>query len=430
MRAAHAFCCLVLIHIDHVLGGGTTVGSPPANPPTYKVQTNKLYTKTGLLKESAGRSCGELLSYGMTDSGVYWLKPDGYREAFQTYCDQQSFGGGWQMCYTTKHEQPRLSEDAALGYNSSKPFKTDGYVSNCKHVPFNQIIFVMHSEPKCFDKKSKKCKNFGGTSDEDEKAYFTYETTQGESLIHFLVAGNSGKNLVAPAVQMGYSELENLKKRYNVPMVDNFDHTLLGREDYAGSIASQHEVAGIWEADAARHDVRKRATDFWRGRGVAYKVSDAGEVLTNENWKYQVVICDESTKNPVGFFVSGIEGDSLGCFKTCEDWCGDTETDHYRASWGALFCNSTDNEPAWCVGKGTPESLGEEAAGTSIGPGKTAGISFKENGFRHTTYRLMSVGVRYRVQIPNSRNSAEANPTDYQHEDIWSHPHTHTRIIE
>eukprot|EP00961_Rhodomonas_salina_P286199 3867095-Rhodomonas_salina.3 len=74
---------------------------------------------------------------------------------------------------------------------------------------------------------------------------------------------------------------------------------------------------------------------------------------------------------------------------------------------------------AWCVGQGTPESAADEAQGGPMGPGKTAGISFKENGFRHTTFRLMSVGIRYRVQIPNSRNSAEARH-DYQHEEIYA----------
>eukprot|EP00961_Rhodomonas_salina_P151203 2035739-Rhodomonas_salina.1 len=230
------------------------VGGPPPDPPSYKFQPDNLYKKTGLLKDSAGRSCGELLQYGMVDNGVYWLKPDAYTAPFQAYCDMKSMGGGWQMCYTTKHTQPKLTNDADLVYNASLPYKTDGYASNCKYSPFNQIIFILHAENKCRDKYFKKCKTFDGTSDEDEKAWFTYETTQGESLIHYLVAGNSGKNLVAPAVQIGYSELEELKRKFNVHMLNNFDHTLLGREDYAGSIAKPEEAAGLWEKDFERHD--------------------------------------------------------------------------------------------------------------------------------------------------------------------------------
>merc|ERR1712216_178024 len=56
--------------------------------------------------------------------------------------------------------------------------------------------------------------------------------------------------------------------------------------------------------------------------------------------------------------------------------------------------------------------------GGDLGPGNTAGISFKENGFRHTTFRLMSVGMRYKSQTPNPRNSGEATPTNYQHDSI------------
>ena len=44
----------------------------------------------------------------------------------QAYCDQKSFGGGWQMCYTTKHKPVHLSNESALVYNEATPYKTDG----------------------------------------------------------------------------------------------------------------------------------------------------------------------------------------------------------------------------------------------------------------------------------------------------------------
>jgi len=400
---------------------GRFSGGAPRHTPDDGVQLGRLYERTGVVKSSPGRSCGELLSMGMTDSGVYWLKPDGYVTPFQAYCDMKSFGGGWQMCYTSKYAPPRLTDEAQLAYNKSAPYRTDGYVSNCKHVPFNQLLFVLHAESRCVDKHMKKCKNFGGTSDDDEMAYFTYETTQGEAHNFFTVAGNSGRNLVSPSVQLTYNELTDLQNRYGVKTPDGTDVKLgdaAYRKEFAGSVVSEPEAGGLWENDP-KYDLKSRATDFWRGRGVAYKVTDAGVVQTDQNWKYQVVVCDEATTVPVGFFVSGIEADAKGCFKTCSNWCDDHVTDHYRANFGDMFCDDMHgNKPEWCVGRGTPDSAFNEGQGGDLGPGNTAGISFKENGFRHTTFRLMSVGMRYKFQTPNSRNSGEANPTNYQHDSI------------
>ena len=52
----------------------------------------KLYEKTGLDEDSPGRSCGELMSMGMTDSGMYWLLPDGYIEPFQVCVFEEATG--------------------------------------------------------------------------------------------------------------------------------------------------------------------------------------------------------------------------------------------------------------------------------------------------------------------------------------------------
>ena len=73
------------------------------------------------------------------------------------------------------------------------------------------------------DKKMKKCKNFAGTSNDDEMVWFTYETTQGEAHNFFTVAGNSGRNLVSPSVQLTYNELTELKNKYGVWMPDPTD---------------------------------------------------------------------------------------------------------------------------------------------------------------------------------------------------------------
>lgn len=357
----------------------------------------------------------------MTDSGVYWIQPPGTAKPFQTYCDQKSFGGGWQMCYSSKYGAVSLSDESGLVYNASKPYKSDGYVSNCKYSPFNQIIYIYHAESKCVDKRMKKCKTFDGTSDEDEKAYFTYETTSGDSEIYYTVAGNSGQNLVSPSVRLQYSELSVLRDRYGpgtqtrVAVTDNkvWQRDQVGREQFAGSIATEAEVLGLWETERNKYDLQARASDFWRGRGVAYKVADDGTVSPTNNWKYELVVCDEGSGAPIGMFMSGIDGDQKGCFKTCTDWCDDFTTDHYRASYGDIACNGTSSEPAWCVGRGTAATRFDEGMGNNAGQG-TTGVSFKENGFKDVTFKLVSVGMRYRVQIARDRNSGEANPTDYQ----------------
>ncbi|KAJ1482309.1 hypothetical protein T484DRAFT_2664995 [Baffinella frigidus] len=322
-------CVAVLLLVE-----GRGFGSPPP----AGGDNNRLYERTGLEEDSPGRSCGELMSMGMTDSGVYWLLPDGYVEPFQAYCDQKSFGGGWQMCYSAKTAQVHMTNESALVYDEAKPYKTDGYVSNCKHVPFNELLFVAHAEERCVDKNMKRCRTFDRSSSEDEKAWFTYEATVGESNVHFTVAGNSGRNLVAPAIQLQYSELMELQRRFEVHQPDRTDST--GREAFGGSVATGDQTGGLWEIPA-RIDTSKRASDYWKGRGVAYKVSDAGVVSPTDNWKYEVVVCDEASEYGFGFFVSGIEGNSRGCFKTCNEWCGDTLTDHYRADAGDKFCNQT-----------------------------------------------------------------------------------------
>jgi hypothetical protein len=373
----------------------------------------------------------------MTDSGVYWIQPPGVAKPFQTYCDQKSFGGGWQMCYTNKYSSVSLTDESKLVYNASKPYKSDGYVSNCKYSPFNQIIYIYHAEPKCVDKRMKKCRTFDGTSEEDEKAYFTYETTSGESDIHFTVAGNSGQNLVSPSVRLQYSELSVQRERYeNALMRGNsvqkvawqteWQREQAGREQFAGSVISADEALGLWEATMDKYDLQSRGTDFWRGRGVAYKVADDGTVSETNNWKYELVVCDEESGAPFGMFMSGIEGDKKGCYKTCNNWCDDTTTDHYRASWGEMNCNGTANvEPSWCVGLGTEATRLDEGMGGASGR-TTTGVSFKENGFKDVTFKLVSVGMRYRVQLPRDRNSGEANPTDYQGQEIKTFPYNYT----
>jgi hypothetical protein len=146
-----------------------------------------------------------------------------------------------------------------------------GYVSNCKHVAFNQLLFILHAEDRCTDKNMKKCRTFGGTSTEDEKAWFTYEANIGESNIHFTVAGNSGRNLVAPAVQLHYSELLELQRQYGVEQPDRVDNT--GHEAFAGSVAT-----GKYPMPASRRRLAVPASPLAsseRHRSAVGRVSDS-----------------------------------------------------------------------------------------------------------------------------------------------------------
>ncbi|XP_078343466.1 uncharacterized protein LOC144629140 isoform X1 [Oculina patagonica] len=58
----------------------------------------------GLSKEFAVKNCQDLklIKVPSVQSGVYWIDPDGgsHGNAFQTYCDQQTDGGGWTLVWS------------------------------------------------------------------------------------------------------------------------------------------------------------------------------------------------------------------------------------------------------------------------------------------------------------------------------------------
>jgi hypothetical protein len=83
-------------------------------------------------------SCKSLLTRGAKpSSGVYWIKPKGVAQAFQGYCDMDTFGGGWLMCYTTN-----LHVHVSREVNSTVPYASNGYRSDCRDFPFNHVMLV------------------------------------------------------------------------------------------------------------------------------------------------------------------------------------------------------------------------------------------------------------------------------------------------
>jgi len=86
-------------------------------------------------QEYPAASCTDLAKMAHFESGNYWLQPSQDVQPFQGYCDMEREGGGWLMCATTQHGWHISSETQAGGV----PFGSDGYRSDCRNVPFNQV---------------------------------------------------------------------------------------------------------------------------------------------------------------------------------------------------------------------------------------------------------------------------------------------------
>ncbi|XP_028409028.1 uncharacterized protein LOC114531613 isoform X2 [Dendronephthya gigantea] len=62
-------------------------------------------------------NCLELLLAGKTDSGKYFIDPDG-KGSFEVYCDQSLFGGGWTVFQTRETDSPIFEPNTWLKYKS------------------------------------------------------------------------------------------------------------------------------------------------------------------------------------------------------------------------------------------------------------------------------------------------------------------------
>ena len=194
-------------------------------------------------------------------SGVYVIDPDGDGglPGFKAFCDMDSFGGGWTMCYTERDSMVHIKTQVV--YNPATPYGAPGYRTDCRNVPFDNVLYTNHDngQQAWFSRDS------GGKFTTEDSGYFS----SGEELGH------------------------------------------------------------------------------WTGHGVA-----------PNSYKYQLNVCDEAWMW-VGLMITGQTG---GCWKQCNSWCGDTSTVYFR----------TDGDDG----------------------GSYNGVSFNQPGHTNVSYKTMTVGIR------------------------------------
>ena len=115
--------------------------------------------------------------YPEQPSGLYTIDPDGEggADGFIVYCDMESFGGGWTLCYTERDNMVHIKTEVA--YNEGLPFGTPGYRSDCRNVSFNSVLYVNHDN----DQKAWFSRDNGAKITMEQMGY----NTSGEQLGHW-----------------------------------------------------------------------------------------------------------------------------------------------------------------------------------------------------------------------------------------------------
>lgn len=237
-------------------------------------------------------SCQALLSRGAKpSSGLYWIKPKGVAAAFQGYCDMETFGGGWLMCYSTN-----LHVHVSREVNSTVPYGSNGYRSDCRDYPFNHVMYVDHSA-----KISQ--------HDRFTSVWFQFN---GFGTIKASSTGYSGR-------------LNN--------SIARFDSSTLG------PTWTPHGGANIETLEC------RQAKAKWGTGG--YVQADVLQ-LCGRRVFYQLLVCDNAIESDIGapyysnqqlfpgFMMTEYDG---RCWMSCSDFCNDKLRDWYRTSCGADGCD-------------------------------------------------------------------------------------------
>ena len=91
-----------------------------------------------------GSSCLDIVQNARsTTSGVFVIDPDGINDGedpFQAYCDLETDGGGWTMCYSSSSEMVHISSELS----SLEEYGTQGYRSDCRDIPFTDVLYHRH----------------------------------------------------------------------------------------------------------------------------------------------------------------------------------------------------------------------------------------------------------------------------------------------
>jgi hypothetical protein len=76
---------------------------------------------------------------------LYLLSPSNRTEdAFVGYCEMETYGGGWLMCYTDDNSVDLSTEYA---YDDALPYGTKGYRADCRNYPMDSVLYVDHTPP-------------------------------------------------------------------------------------------------------------------------------------------------------------------------------------------------------------------------------------------------------------------------------------------
>ncbi|GMV39898.1 MAG: hypothetical protein AMXMBFR64_16140 [Myxococcales bacterium] len=95
--------------------------------------------RRGLSPDLPALDCVDVAETGNTASGVYWLATEGGPS--RAFCDLDTDGGGWTLCYTATTTVRLASETT---YDPALPYGTDGYRADCRGVPFRDVLYVNH----------------------------------------------------------------------------------------------------------------------------------------------------------------------------------------------------------------------------------------------------------------------------------------------